>query len=87
MHSTSVLVIAYPRNSSRTNAVQCSEVQTVVVRSHRNEFDARNMQLAVRRRRRRGYRYILFSRWVWPRYEYAGSGHVGSARSSRTRSS
>ena len=40
MHSTSVLVIAYPRNSSRTNSVQCSEVQTVVVRSHRNEFDA-----------------------------------------------
>ena len=33
MHSTSVLVIAYPRNSSRTNSVQCSEVQTVVVRS------------------------------------------------------
>ena len=52
MHSTSVLVIAYPRNSSRTNAVQCSEVQTVVVRSHRNEFDAGHVQPAVRRRRR-----------------------------------
>ena len=54
MHSTSVLVIAYPRNSSRTNSVQCSEVQTVVVRSHRSEFDADWV-----RRRRRSYRYYF----------------------------
>ena len=66
MHSTSVLVIAYPRNSSRTNSVQCSEFQTVVVRSHSNEFDAGHMKLAVRRRRR-GYKHYFSVGVAWVR--------------------